>query len=236
MKILRRTIHPETRVVDETEGLVEYVASDETVDSYQEVIRASGWRFDLFRKNAPFVDSHNYESVDRLVGRVVDFRVDKNRLVETVKWAIDVPENTLAQLGYRMTAAGYLRAVSVGFWAVRSLSRWDAQKPELAAEWARQLEELGLDAEHAPRTIYLEQQQVELSACVIGANPNALAKAYQAEVIGEKELAYLSGLRNFYGEDKQNAGSAEGTAAADPARQRSSHSLYLTALAIMARR
>lgn len=236
MKILRRTIHPETRVVDETEGLVEYVASDETVDAYQEVIRAAGWRFDLFKRNAPFVDSHNYESVDRLVGRVVDFRVDKNRLVETVKWAIDVPENTLAQLGYRMTAAGYLRAVSVGFWAVRSLSRWDAQKPELAAEWARQLEELGLDAEHAPRTIYLEQQQVELSACVIGANPNALAKAYQAEVIGEKELAYLSGLRNFGGEDERNAGSAEGTAAADPASQRSSLSLYLTVLAIVARR
>ena len=47
---LIRTIHPEIRVIDEAEGLVEYVASDESIDSYREIIRAKGWKFNLFKK------------------------------------------------------------------------------------------------------------------------------------------------------------------------------------------
>jgi hypothetical protein len=191
MKMVRRTIYPVARVVDAKAGLVEYVASDETVDSYREVIRVNGWRFDMFRRNAPFVDSHNYDSLDCMLGSVVDFKVDKvggkPALVETVKWAIDVPENKLAQLGFKMTEAGYLKAVSVGFWPVRAVSKWDADQ----AAYQQQLLELGLGGERAPRAVYLEQQQVELSACIIGANPNALAKAYKAGLASEEDLNFL---------------------------------------------
>ncbi|HEY3853504.1 MAG TPA: hypothetical protein VGO67_03820 [Verrucomicrobiae bacterium] len=68
-----------------------------------------------FQKNAPFVDSHNYTSIDCLLGKVVDFRVKNRQLIETVKWAIDVPSNVLAIKGFAMMQAGYLKAVSVGF-------------------------------------------------------------------------------------------------------------------------
>jgi hypothetical protein len=112
---VRRLIHPEVRVVDAQLGIVDYVASDESVDSYQEVIRAAGWRFTHFSKNAPFVDSHDYSSIGKCLGRVVDFRVEGDRLIERVQWAIDVPENQLARIGWKMTEAGYLKAVSVGF-------------------------------------------------------------------------------------------------------------------------
>src|SRR6185436_20608277 len=98
MKHLRRTLHPEVRVLDAAAGLVEYVASDETIDFYKEVVRASGWRFTHFQKNSPFVDSHDYRSVERCLGAVVDYKVRDGKLIETVKWAKDVPENTLAQL------------------------------------------------------------------------------------------------------------------------------------------
>jgi hypothetical protein len=98
MKTLRRDIHPVVRVLDEGKGIVQYTASDETPDSYKEIIRADGWRFDDFKKNAPFVDSHNYDSIGSLLGKVTDFSVQRGSLVETVKWAIDVPENALAQL------------------------------------------------------------------------------------------------------------------------------------------
>src|SRR5580704_10871364 len=99
MKPLRRTLHPEIRVVDAARGTVEYIASDETLDSYQEAISARGWQFNRFQKNAPFVDSHNYESIDCLLGKVIDQKIVKRQLVETVQWAIDVPENFLAQKG-----------------------------------------------------------------------------------------------------------------------------------------
>ena len=187
MKTLLRIIHPEVRVLDAAAGLVEYVASDETLDSYREVIRASGWRFTQFRKNAPFVDSHNYDTIDRLLGKVVDFKVTGGKLIETVQWAKDVAENQLAKLGWAMTEAGFLKAVSVGFFPVREVSKWDSD-PRAFNE---QVLELKLDAAKV-RAIYLEQEQVELSACIIGANPNALAKSYKAGVLSDADLDFLS--------------------------------------------
>jgi hypothetical protein len=185
MEKLIRTIHPEAKVLSEKEGLVEYVASDETIDHYSEVIRASGWRFTHFAKNAPFCDSHCYESIDELLGRVEDARVDGKSLVETVRWAVDVPENTLAQLGFKMTAKGYLKAVSVGFYPTRMISRFGDDKTFQAA-----LEELGLqDKGGMIDRIYLEQEQIELSACILGANPNALARAYRDGAVSDAEIA-----------------------------------------------
>ena len=53
--MIRRTIHPEVRLLDEKQGLVEYVASTETLDSYSEIIRADGWKFDDFRRMHPLL-------------------------------------------------------------------------------------------------------------------------------------------------------------------------------------
>ncbi|MDE1170780.1 MAG: hypothetical protein PW734_06165 [Verrucomicrobium sp.] len=193
---LRRQIVSQTRVLDAQQGLVEYVASDQTLDSYQEVVLAAGWKFSLFGKNAPFVDSHDYSSIERLLGRVVDFRVEGDKLVETVQWAHDVPENALARLGWKMTLAGHLRAVSVGFVPRRTLSKFDADP----RPYQEQVRRLGM-AERPPVRIYAEQEQIELSACLIGANPNALARAHAAGVltdgdlesvgIGEEDAAFL---------------------------------------------
>lgn len=188
-------ISPEVRVIDGPKGIVEYIASDETLDSYKEIIRVNGWRFNNFKKNAPFVDSHNYGSVEKLLGRVLDFEVKGKRLIETVQWAKDVAENKLAQLGWAMTEAGYLRAVSVGFWPVKVASQYDQDQKE----YNKQLRELGLetaDDSKKPRAIYLQQEQVELSAVVIGANPNALAKAYKAGIIDEAGIDLISEKRS----------------------------------------
>ena len=180
---LRRQIISQTRILDRERGLVEYVASDQSLDSYQEVILASGWRFNLFHKNAPFVDSHDYSSIERLLGRVVDFRVEGNQLIEVVQWAHDVPENALAQLGWKMTLAGHLRAVSVGFVPRRTLSKFDADP----RPYEERLRLLGM-TERPPVRIYAEQEQIELSACLIGANPNALARAHAEGAITDGDL------------------------------------------------
>lgn len=181
---LVRSIHPEVRIVSEREGLVDYVASDESLDSYNERILAKGWRFDRFRKNAPFVDSHNYECIDRLLGRVVSFAVAGGQLVERVQWAVDVASQPLAKLGFDLTVKGYLKAVSVGFFPVRVAFPG-------GQGWPEAVKEAGLDQDGAKNTraIYLEQQQYELSACVIGANPNAVAKAFRAGDVAEASLA-----------------------------------------------
>jgi hypothetical protein len=206
---LRRLIHPEVRVVDSAKGIVDYVASDESIDSYQEVIRAAGWRFTHFSKNSPFVDSHDYSSIGKCLGKVIDFRVEGGRLIERVQWAIDVPENQLARIGWKMTEAGYLKAVSVGFFPVKYVTA------NSGAEWGRQLKELGLPADAAVRTIYTEQEQVELSCCVVGSNPNALAKAYRAGAIDDADIETLS----MEYSQCENGRAADCPAPAAPARE-----------------
>ncbi len=178
MKLIR-SLHPEVRIIDAKAGVVEYVASDETLDCYREIIAARGWRFTHFAKNAPFVDSHDYSCIDRQLGMVTDFRVEGRQLVERVQWARDI--------GWKMTEAGYLKAVSVGFFPVESVSKFDGQKFNVAAT------ELGLSADVAGKTqcIFLAQEQIELSACIIGANPNALAKAHTDGAVRDADLDAL---------------------------------------------
>lgn len=212
MNTLRREIHPQIKVLDAMQGIVEYIASNETIDSYREIIRADGWKFNRFQKNAPFVDSHNYESIDCLLGRVLDYSVQGKNLVETVKWAIDVPQNTLAQKGFAMTAAGYLKAVSVGFMPTRYATKWDNDP----SEFNEQCEELGLKPTDNVCCVYLEQEQIELSACVIGANPDAVARAYKAGIVDD---AWLEKISTEY--SKRNiACPTDGPAAVEQARQR----------------
>lgn len=190
----RAMLAAEIRVLDERAGLVEYVASDETIDSYLEIIRVDGWLFDYLQKNFPFVDTHDYSTIAKLLGTGVDWRIDKRkrRLIETVRWAKDVKENQLAQLGWNMLMAGFgPKAVSVGFRPVNYVTKWDNDRKP----WLEQLQDLGIHEESGVRAIYIEQQQIELSACILGANPNALqlaAKAYKAGAIGDTDLEFIS--------------------------------------------
>jgi len=230
--IKTRTLNPEIRVVDEKAGTIEYIASDESLDADREVVRLSGWRFDRFQKNAPFVDSHKYGSIDAVLGKVLDARLENNRLIETAQWAIDVPENILAQRGFAMTKAGYLKAVSVGFDPIKiltSLARTEWPDIWQGASilstgtrdgkrlWTDQLQQLGLaSSDNKPVSIVLEQQQLELSACVVGANPNAIAKAYKAGILCDADLDLISIERS----KRETAWMASESAAANQARQR----------------
>jgi hypothetical protein len=183
---LIRALNVEARIVSEAEGTVDYVASDATLDSYREIVDPKGWKFTHFANNAPFVDSHDYWSIEKLLGKVVSFQVTGGQLIERVKWAKDVAENKLAQLGWKMTTGGFLKAVSVGFYAKKYASVWGD-----ANAWAAACSALKLDAETVAqcRVIYLEQEQIELSACILGANPNALAKAHKEGCVKDSDLA-----------------------------------------------
>jgi hypothetical protein len=191
--MLRRELHPQIRVLDADAGLVEYVASNETIDCYREVVMADGWKFDRFQKNAPFVDSHSYDSIDNLLGKVISFSVKGGQLIEVVKWAIDVPQNALALKGFAMTAAGYLRAVSVGFLPEKIISRFDSDPGDYND--ALEKLDLGDDLAESIRCIYVSQQQTELSACILGANPDALARAYSDNLLEDADLLRWPALR-----------------------------------------
>lgn len=187
---IRRELVVTPRVINEEQGTVEFVASDETLDCYREIVRVNGWRFDHFKKNAPFVDSHDYSSIAKLLGQVTDWRVEKGQLVETVRYSRE--PGTLAEWAFKMVRDGFLKAVSVGFVPVRMATKWDQTQTDFLAAIA----DMKLDAQTAAKltAVYLEQQQIELSQCVIGANPNALAKAYKAGCLTEGDLDKFSAL------------------------------------------
>lgn len=192
--------------------MVEYIASDETLDSYREIIRAAGWKFDeRFVSNPVFVDSHSYWQIKDVLGRVVEWRVEGGKLHEVVQWAIDVEENHTARLGFQMTAKGYLKAVSVGFMPVVTYRRE-------SDEWTKALDEMKVsgEARDKARTIFWEQQQHELSACVLGANPSALAKAFGDGAVSGDLLAGV-GLGGDEGQEMLALVGEAWDASADPA-------------------
>lgn len=187
--LIRRELPIKAKVIDQGQGIVEYIASNEAKDSYNEIIRANGWRFSQFAKNAPFVDSHDYSNIENLLGKVIEYKVVGNQLIETVQWAIDVPSNQKARIGWDMTRAGYLCAVSVGFRPTKYATKWDNDP----AMYGQQMKELGNPV--GVQVVYIEQEQIELSACIIGANPDALVnvgKSYKAGAITDDDVRFLS--------------------------------------------
>lgn len=219
---LIRQIHPVVRVVDEKAGIVDYVASDESLDHYQEAIRAKGWKFTHFAKNAPFLDTHMSRTIQNCLGKVLSWQIEKGQLVERVQWAIGM-DNPVADIGYKMTVAGFLKAVSVGFYPMIYASKWDTDK----TLWQQQLKETGLHEENGVQTIYVEHEQIELSACVLGANPNALAKSYEAKVLSEQDL---DGLHTFVSRQIANVKTtteADSHGAASLVRRRARLALFM---------
>jgi hypothetical protein len=80
----------------------------------------------------------------------------------------------------------------VGFIPLSTASRYDRDR----TSFQEQIDELGLDAQSAAKLscVYLRQEQLELSQCVLGANPNALAKAYKGGTLSEEDIDKLSVL------------------------------------------
>ena len=187
MNPIRLTFAAETKVLNAAERSCEFVASDQTVDSYGEIVRAAGWRFDRFAKNAPFVDSHNYSSVACLLGNVTGWRIAGTKLIEAVKF---VPEGAsqLADFAWKMAVAGFLRAVSVGFMPLRVRSRWRDEQ-----DFAAACKEMALPGETVAKLqcIHWEQDQTELSSVLIGANPSAVALAHKSGAVADADLASI---------------------------------------------
>lgn len=177
-------LNPEVKVISSQDATIDFIASDASLDCYDEIVVPSGARFERFRKNAPFVNSHDYHDVRNLLGSVVDFRVQGGQVIERVKFARDIYD--LANLAFKLYEGGFLKAVSIGFMPLRYA--YSGTK-----EFADMVKELGLSAEQTAqcRCIHREWEQIELSACIIGANPNALVKAYSAKALNDEDMHKL---------------------------------------------
>jgi len=157
---------------------LDFIVSDETLDRYNEIIVASGWKLDNYVHNPVFQNSHQYGDIIYTLGRalVTEVRTVGGRkvLFQRVEFATDA--NPIAKIAYNLYKGKFLNAVSVGFIPLQ----WENGEP--GNLWHRR---------------YTEQELLEVSAVGIPANPNALALGLKAGAISKQQLRDLGALIHY---------------------------------------
>lgn len=170
-KILRRWQEsPEIRKIDEESRTVEFVASDNSVDSYGTVIPVDKWDLTRFASNGIIGYMHDVYGAswtksadpDDVIGKGVAFIEDEKLIVRITFEPADL--NPRADKIFRKLQFGSLHAVSVGFRATAKGHMGD--------------EERGED----PKVYYYAGQELlEVSVVNIPSNANALKRSIEEE-------------------------------------------------------
>jgi HK97 family phage prohead protease len=162
------------------ENTLDFISSDQTLDRYDEIITASGWKLENYQRNPVFQNSHQYEDVIHTLGRALVTEVRGGKLYQRIQFATAV--NPLAKLAFGLYKGKFLNAVSVGF---------------VPIHWENGTEQTNY------RRKYLEQELLEVSAVSIPANPNALALAYKSGAIEKSDIRELSQLLRSLNKGKE---------------------------------
>jgi HK97 family phage prohead protease len=160
-EIQRREFHT-LAVEAAAERTVKFVASDETVDRYGDVIRVSGWDLASFKKNPVLLFGH--DSRQPPIGVVSKVWKEDKQLLAIAKF-LSEGVYAFADTVWNIIADGALKAVSVGFMPTKKPKQiLDEQN-----EWTGGYEWVG-------------QELLELSVVPIGANPAALTAKMLADL------------------------------------------------------
>lgn len=133
---------------------LDFTISNETADSYKDVVSADGWNLERFTKNPVVLWAHNRGILP--VGKASDVRVDGDALKASAEFATK-EQNPFAENVFQMLKAGFLKAVSVGF---------------IPLEWTWDDERGGYN--------FLKNELFEFSVVPVPANPDALQNALKS--------------------------------------------------------
>jgi HK97 family phage major capsid protein/HK97 family phage prohead protease len=136
----------------EVDGL-EFVLSDETLDSYGDVVEAAGWDLRRFKKNPIALFGH---SSGFPIGKWANVRVEGKKLLGRLEFAVEGTSARIDELR-RLVGQGILRAVSVGFRPI-------------------EYEPLDKNQPYGGQR-YTKQELMEASLVSVPANPSALQLA-----------------------------------------------------------
>src|SRR5271168_1954040 len=112
---LRAGLHCTVRDVAGDQPLLDFIASDDTIDRYNEVINQDGWQLDNFLSNPVVPDCHDYSSIGKILGKDVLTKAQQiqgGKLCCRVLFAVD---NPMGNLAYKMAKGGFIKSQSVGF-------------------------------------------------------------------------------------------------------------------------
>jgi len=145
---------------------ITFVASDESVDSYGDIVRASGWDLKRYKKNPVLLFAHN--SSELPVG-TTEIGVEGTELIAHASF-LPAGVSAKADMVWGAIEHGALRAVSVGFIPTKMPN--EIKDPN-TNEWTGGYEFIG-------------QELMELSVVPVPANANALAVARAAGMTPEQ--------------------------------------------------
>ena len=157
-------------------AVLDFIASSETLDRSDEIIVATGWQLDNYRRNPVFQNAHQYGDVIFTLGRALITEVRPGPdgapvLFQRIEFAVDA--NPMARIAYGLYKGKFLNAVSVGFIPLR----WETGAPD-----------------DGYRRKYLEQELLEVSAVAIPANPDALRLGLKSGAIQAADVRELADL------------------------------------------
>jgi HK97 family phage prohead protease len=142
----------------EDDRTVRFIASDESVDRYGDVIAADGWQLKNFRAAPRFLWNHDYNSP---IGTVPEIEVKGTRLLARAKFEAKGIFKALSDSLWESVKAGLINTVSVGF--------------TVGNEKGIDYDYIYDDDERVTGYRYLRPELLELSLVTVPANPNAVA-------------------------------------------------------------
>lgn len=141
--------------------VVSFVLSDSSVDRYGDTIDQKGWKVDNYTANPVVLFGHDAESVDNVVGKMVQIRNEDVGLVGDIEF-MEGSINPVAETVFQMVKGGYLNTVSVGFQPIDWSLAKDPSRPG------------GVD--------FKRQELLEVSIVPVPANPNCIQLARAAGI------------------------------------------------------
>jgi len=80
-------------------------------DRHGDIVKQE-WDLKSFKKNPVFLDSHNYDSIEYIIGKVKGANTKNGRLEGDIVFALSNPRG---QLAYNLALEGFINTTSVGF-------------------------------------------------------------------------------------------------------------------------
>ena len=130
--------------------VLRFIGSTETEDRDRDVILATGWQLENYKKNPVFLWAHDYGVPP--IGRALGVRVENKQLVFDIEFPVK-GIHPLADTAYELYKDGFMKATSVGF------------------------QGKVFEPRQSGGILYKKQELLELSAVPVPANPEALQLA-----------------------------------------------------------
>jgi len=153
--------------IQNPDRVVRFVASDDTIDRYQEVVLPKGVDWSGFAKNAPLMVFHDYQQLP--IGRNISGEVRGDQVLIDAEFDT-ADTDPLADTVFKKIQCRTIKAGSIGFIPKKFITPGEATKSKADKD---------LFTKYAgARRIYTDWEIMEFSIVPIPANPNALAAAY----------------------------------------------------------